>query len=77
MGEKHTHHVHIVNPTSKHWSGKINFRDYLITHPDVAHEYQQLKIKLAQQYTYDREAYTNAKGEFVNKILKLAKQNNS
>jgi len=30
---------------------------------------------LAQQYTYDREEYTNAKGEFVNQILKLAQQN--
>ena len=72
FGEKRTHHVHIVDPTSKHWQGKILFRDYLIAHPEVAQEYQQLKIKLAQQYTCDREEYTNAKGEFVNKILKLA-----
>jgi GrpB-like predicted nucleotidyltransferase (UPF0157 family)/RimJ/RimL family protein N-acetyltransferase len=75
FGVKRTHHVHIVEPTSKHWSGKINFRDYLISHPDIANEYQQLKIKLAQQYAYDREEYTNAKGGFVNKILKLAQQN--
>lgn len=73
FGEKRTHHVHIVEPTSKHWSGKIDFRDYLIAHPEAVKEYQDLKIKLAQQYTYDREKYTNAKGEFVNKILKLAK----
>lgn len=75
FGDKRTHHVHIVEPTSKHWSGKINFRDYLIAHPEIAKEYQQLKIKLAEQYTYDREEYTNAKGEFVNKVLKLAQQN--
>lgn len=75
FGDKRTHYVHIVEPTSKHWSGKINFRDYLISHPEIASEYQQLKIKLAEQYTYDREEYTNAKGEFVNKILKLAQQN--
>lgn len=76
FGEKRTHHVHIVEPTSKHWSGKINFRNYLIAHPEVAKEYQDLKIKLAQQYTYDREEYTNAKGEFVNRILQLAKNQN-
>lgn len=76
FGEKRTHHVHIVEPTSKHWSGKINFRDYLIAHPEVAKEYQALKMKLAQQYTYDREEYTNAKGEFVNRILQLAKNQN-
>jgi len=75
FGERRTHHAHIVEPTSKHWIGKINFRDYLVAHPEVAKEYQDLKIKLAQQYTYDREEYTNAKGEFVNKILKLMQQN--
>lgn len=74
FGEKRTHHVHIVEPTSKHWQGKILFRDYLISHPNIAKEYQELKFKLAQQYTYDREQYTDAKSEFVNKILKLAQK---
>ncbi len=73
FGEKRTHHVHIVEPTSKHWSGKINFRDYLIAHPEVALEYQQLKFNLAKKFTYDREGYTNAKAEFINRILQLAK----
>lgn len=72
-GEKRTHHVHIVEPTSKHWEGKIVFRDYLISHPEAAKEYEQLKIKLAEQHTVDREQYTNAKGEFVKKVLQLAK----
>ncbi len=76
FGEKRTHHVHIVEPSSKHWREKIDFRDYLIAHPEIAKEYQDLKIKLAKQYTYDREKYTNAKGEFVNRILKLAKKQN-
>ncbi len=75
FGDKRTHHVHIVEPTSRHWSEKIDFTDYLIAHPEIAKEYQQLKIKLAEQHTYDREEYTNAKGEFVKKILKLAQQN--
>lgn len=66
----------MVEPTSKHWSGKINFREYLIAHPEIAKEYQALKMKLAQQYTYNREEYTNAKGEFVNRILQLAKNKN-
>lgn len=74
FGEKRTHHVHIVEPTSKHWEGKILFRDYLISHAETAKEYEQLKMKLAQQHTYDREQYTDAKAEFVKKILELAKQ---
>lgn len=74
FGEKRTHHVHMVETSSKHWQGKILFRDYLISHPKAAEEYQQLKNKLAQQHTYDREQYTDAKGEFVKKILKLAQR---
>jgi GrpB-like predicted nucleotidyltransferase (UPF0157 family)/RimJ/RimL family protein N-acetyltransferase len=74
FGEKRTHHVHIVEPTSKHWFGKIAFRDYLIDHPDVAKEYEKLKIELAQQHTFDREEYTNAKADFVDKVLRLAKE---
>jgi RimJ/RimL family protein N-acetyltransferase len=69
FGERRTHHVHIVEPTSKHWAGKIAFRDYLISYPQAAKEYEQLKIELAQQHTFDREEYTNAKTQFVNDIL--------
>ncbi len=71
-GEKRTHHVHLVEPTSRHWSAKIFFRDYLIAHPEIAKEYEQLKIQLAQQHTFDREQYTEAKGAFVNKVLAQA-----
>jgi GrpB-like predicted nucleotidyltransferase (UPF0157 family)/RimJ/RimL family protein N-acetyltransferase len=76
FGEKRTHHVHMFEPTSHHWQGKIIFRDYLIAHPEVAQEYQQLKLRLAQLHIYDREEYTNAKGEFVNTILKRANESN-
>lgn len=74
FGEKRTHHVHIVEPTSKHWSGKILFRDYLINHPEKAREYTDLKLKLEKQYKYDREKYTDEKTAFVNHILNLAKE---
>lgn len=73
-GAKRTHHVHIVEPTSKHWEGKVLFRDYLISHPGAAKEYEQLKVALAQQHTFNREQYTNAKAKFVKKILELAKK---
>ncbi|HAT8179101.1 TPA: GNAT family N-acetyltransferase [Legionella pneumophila] len=71
-GNGRTHHVHIVETLSRHWKGKILFRDYLLSHSEAAEEYQQLKIKLAQEHKYDREQYTDAKSEFINQILKLA-----
>ena len=72
FGEKRTYHVHIVEPSSRHWREKLLFRNYLRTHPEVAHEYEILKAELAQKHTYDREQYTSAKTEFINKILSKA-----
>lgn len=69
FGEKRTHHIHIIEPKSKRGQDRIIFRDYLIAHPDVAREYEQLKIKLAQEYTYYREQYTDAKTHFIASVL--------
>jgi len=73
FGEKRTHHVHIIEPKSKRWQNRIIFRDYLIAHSDIAREYEQLKIKLAQEYTHDREQYTEAKTKFIDDVLCKAK----
>ncbi|MDE6293605.1 MAG: GrpB family protein [Clostridiales bacterium] len=51
------------------------FRDYLNAHPSVAKEYERLKLELWKTYKHDRDAYTDAKAEFVNKYTKLAKHN--
>jgi GrpB-like predicted nucleotidyltransferase (UPF0157 family)/RimJ/RimL family protein N-acetyltransferase len=73
-GKKRTHHVHIFEQHSDHWCNKVLFRNYLRLHPDVAKEYERLKIKLAQEHLYDREKYTDEKLDFVNKVLQLAKR---
>jgi len=75
-GEKRTHHVHIVEPSSHHWLDKIAFRDYLIKHPEAAKEYEALKNKLAAEYKFDREKYTDEKAEFVKNILAKASKVN-
>ncbi len=74
FGVKRTHHVHIVEPGSKHWAGKILFRDYLIAYPEVAREYEVLKKVLAKKYKYNREKYTEAKSDFVNGVLLQVKK---
>ncbi|MDE6458117.1 MAG: GrpB family protein, partial [Muribaculum sp.] len=52
---------------------EIRFRDYLIAHPEVAREYERLKISLLPKYRNDRDGYTEAKTGFVNEIVKLSK----
>ena len=52
---------------------EIIFRDYLIAHPEAAKEYERLKLSLLPEYRHDRDGYTDAKSEFVNNVVELAK----
>ncbi len=54
-------------------NNELYFRDYLIEHPDVAKEYEELKLRLWKKHENDRDAYTNAKTEFVKKYTEKAK----
>ena len=46
---------------------ELYFRDYLNEHPDVAKEYETLKLWLWKQYEHNRDAYTDAKTDFISK----------
>ncbi len=52
---------------------ELYFRDFLRSHPSVAKEYKALKISLWKKYEHNRDAYTNAKSEFIRKYTELAK----
>lgn len=70
-----THHIHMVTRRSafrEHWE-RLLFRDYLILHPETAHDYEWLKLKLATVYPNDRVAYTNGKTAFIQGISAKAK----
>jgi GrpB-like predicted nucleotidyltransferase (UPF0157 family) len=69
-----THHIHMVEASfAGHWD-RLLFRDYLIEHPDVAQEYQRLKLHLASAHPNDRVAYTNAKAAFIVRVTEQAKR---
>ena len=53
---------------------ELYFRNYLIAHPDVAKEYEKLKLSLWKQYEHDRDGYTERKTDFVKKYTELAKE---
>ena len=48
-------------------NNELYFRDYLNEHPDVAKEYEALKFRLWKQYEHNRDAYTDAKTDFISK----------
>lgn len=54
---------------------ELYFRNYLLDNPKIAKEYEELKLNLGNLYKYNRDAYTNAKSEFVLKYTNIAKKN--
>jgi GrpB-like predicted nucleotidyltransferase (UPF0157 family) len=68
-----THHIHMVEHDFEHWE-RLLFRDYLIEHPDIAKEYERIKICLEKTFPKNRVAYTQAKTEFIVKATQIAKR---
>lgn len=69
-----THHIHMVEGHfAEHWD-RLFFRDYLIEQPDVAKEYEALKVRLAAASSHDRVAYTQGKTEFIVRVTEQAKR---
>lgn len=64
-------HVHVRTIGD---NDEILFRDYLRDNPVVARDYETLKRSLLPKYEHDRDGYTDAKSDFVKKIMKLAKE---
>ena len=66
------YHIHMAPGGHRIMDGLV-FRDYLRKHTDVAAQYEELKHRLAKTYRHDREGYTDAKGQFVAEITRIAK----
>jgi len=73
----HTHHVHVVEAGSEEEARTLAFREYLRDHAEVAEEYANLKLALAPQFSASeldsRQAYADAKGEFIERVIRLAR----
>jgi GrpB-like predicted nucleotidyltransferase (UPF0157 family) len=68
------YHLHLVKHGSEHWNRHLLFRNYLRKHRDVAQQYQELKIRMAQEQGSDREAYTRSKTLFIESVLRQAEK---
>ena len=59
---KKVYHVHLRYAGD---NDELYFRDYLNKNPNIAKEYERLKLKLCKEYEHDRDAYTAGKADFV------------
>jgi GrpB-like predicted nucleotidyltransferase (UPF0157 family)/uncharacterized cupin superfamily protein len=68
-GSRRRAHLHLVDPSHPRWSDEVTFRDQLRQRPDLASDYARLKRLAATAHRDDREAYTDAKSDFVRRVL--------
>lgn len=62
-------HLHGVEIHSGFWREHLAFRDALRANALLRAEYEALKLRLAAQHTHDKQAYTAAKGGFIQAVL--------
>jgi GrpB-like predicted nucleotidyltransferase (UPF0157 family) len=73
-GSPHTHHIHIVEHSGEEHIRPLAFRDYLRTHVEAAQQYDKLKRMLADRFQHDRQAYNQAKTDFIRSIETKARR---
>lgn len=64
-------YVHIHTFDKKHFETQrhLAFRDYLNSHPKIAKDYEELKVKLSSELKTSRVTYTESKSALIQKIL--------
>ncbi len=70
--EARTHHLHVMQHDHPAARAELVFRDALRRDPALRTAYAALKERLAVAFRTDRDAYTDAKSEFINEVLRAA-----
>jgi GrpB-like predicted nucleotidyltransferase (UPF0157 family) len=65
--------VHMIDESSPLWNDWLSFRDFLRASPETAREYGALKRELAAAFANDKAKYTDAKGPFIQAVLRRAR----
>jgi GrpB-like predicted nucleotidyltransferase (UPF0157 family) len=68
-GQHRYAHLHVIGVGHPRWAQQLAFRDALRRDDDLARRYGDLKRGLAAEHPDDREAYTEAKAEFIAEAL--------
>ena len=69
---RRTYHLHLIPAGSQRFREELAFRDRLRSDAVVAAQYAALKRGLAVRFRNDREAYTDAKSDFIRGALEGA-----
>ncbi|MFO8037675.1 MAG: GrpB family protein [Anaerolineales bacterium] len=71
---KRSHHVHAFQPNNSEIKRHLIFRDYLLTHPKDARDYESLKEELAARFPHRSGDYTEGKTGFIQETVVKARR---
>lgn len=71
--ECQTHYIHVEILGSEFWTNHILFRDYLLKHPEYIKMYEDMKKESYAKFKDCRKEYTASKNDFIQNVLRLAK----
>ncbi|MFF2159001.1 GrpB family protein [Paenibacillus chitinolyticus] len=71
-GYNRTHHVHTYAAGNVNIKMHLDFKEYLLTHPEEAKKYGELKVSLAKKFPDDTYKYQEGKESFVSELMASA-----
>jgi len=66
---EYSHHLYVCPRNSRELKRHLAFRDHLLKDEECRKRYAELKRRLAKKYRDDREAYTEGKTKFIERVL--------
>lgn len=66
-------HVHVVETKGEFWDDRIDFKRFMLEHPESVQRYNEEKKRLAESFKDDRKEYSAQKDIVVQEILRLAR----
>jgi GrpB-like predicted nucleotidyltransferase (UPF0157 family) len=68
-GQHRSCHLHLIQAGHHRWTDQLRFRDALREDAGLAEQYAAVKRRLSAEHGHDREVYTEAKADFVARVL--------
>lgn len=75
-GDKKIENIHVVPVGHREAEKFLITKEYFISHPEKLKEYEDLKVELNSRFPDDYPAYRAGKNDFLQEVLKLAKEEN-
>ncbi len=66
---EYSHHLYVCPKNSRELKRHLAFRDHLLENEECRKRYADLKRRLVKKYRDDREAYTEGKTKFIERVL--------